>query len=678
MTTTGVGAIPPDAAADGLAVPAMTRPGDAVGPTAQPAPRFRLDIQLLRALAILLVLAHHAHVPGVPGGFLGVDIFFVISGFLMTTLIDAGLEKRTFSFSGFFARRARRILPAAYATMVVTAVAAPFLLDTAEYRNFVAQLAGTFGFVANVVLWRQSDYFGSDAALKPLLHMWSLSIEEQFYLVLPVLLVLCAARLRLALVVLLSVGSFGLCAWFVRHSPSAAFYLLPTRAWELGLGSVVALLVRRGLAPPRPSSAARVAAGIVVVAVPLFATERGHPGLAALVACLATAVLLLPGREPGRVEHALRPLGAVGDRSYSLYLVHWPVFVFANNVYLLPVPQYVNLLLLLPCVLWMEAQYRMVEQPLRHLSMTRRNVALLIAVPVLTVGASAAFWFADSDPRKVAARAANTGLSARCDYSGAEYTARVECQTQAAAQTLVWGDSYAIALVPGFAATSPQGIVQATRTVCGPFVGLAPTNDLLYPRSWAESCIAFNRSVLAHIAAHPEIRTVVLSSALAQYVPGAEDRNWSMLVEGPEGRRVRPQQIEHLTAALARTVAEVRRLGRRVVLVAPPPTDVFDSARCLDRLDGGNPTIAPDAQCRYSRSSYVALRKPVLDFLARTRADQVVPVIALDDALCDATVCATQMDGVPLYRDAGHLSMPGAALLGTRMNWGMMARATAR
>jgi peptidoglycan/LPS O-acetylase OafA/YrhL len=675
MTTTGAGELPLDATAGAAAARAA---GDTPRPGAAARP-IRIDIQLLRALAILLVLAHHAHLPIVPGGFLGVDIFFVISGYLMTTLIDQGLANGTFTYSGFFARRARRILPAAYATMIVTALAAPVLLDSAEFRNFVAQLAGTFGFVANVVLWRQSDYFGSAATLKPLLHMWSLSIEEQFYVVLPILLALSVARLRLALVCLLTAGSLALCVWFVRQSPSAAFYLLPTRAWELGLGAAVALLVRRQLVPRRPSPVARVAAGVLVVAIPLFATERGHPGLAALVACLATAVLLVPGTEPGRMQNALRPLLPIGDRSYSLYLVHWPVFAFANNVYLLPVPQHVNVLLLLVCVLWMEAQYRLVEQPLRHVQLTRPRVVALVAVPVLVVGASTAFAAADTDPRAIAARAPNTGLSASCDYSGlSEYAPRPECRTSQAAETMVWGDSYAIALVPGFAATSPQGVVQATRTVCGPFVGLAPTNDFLYPRSWAEGCLAFNRSVLRYVAAHPEIRTVVISSALAQYVPGAEDRGWSMLVEDSGGTRIRPQRLEYLTGALERTAAELRRLGRRVVLVAPPPTDEFDAARCLDRRDGGNPTIGPDPECPYSRARYVRLRKPVLDFLADVRARESVPVVSLDDALCTADVCATELDGVPLYRDEGHLSMPGAALLGRQMDWGGIARAAAR
>ena len=163
----------------------------------------RADIQALRGLAIILVLLHHARIAVVPGGFLGVDIFFVISGYLMAGLIDEALDNGTFSFASFYARRARRLLPAAYATLLVTAAVAPFLLDATEYRYFLSQLAGSFGFVVNFVLWQQTDYFGSGAELKPLLHMWSLSVEEQFYIFLPMGMLLATKRFRFAAIVAL-------------------------------------------------------------------------------------------------------------------------------------------------------------------------------------------------------------------------------------------------------------------------------------------------------------------------------------------------------------------------------------------------------------------------------------------------------------------------------------------
>ena len=319
----------------------------------------RIDIQALRGLAIILVLMHHARISFVPGGFLGVDIFFVISGYLMAGIIDEALNNGSFSFAAFYARRVRRLLPAAYATLLVTAALAPLLLDASEYRYFVTQLAGSFGFFVNFVLWQQTDYFGSGAELKPLLHMWSLSVEEQFYIFLPMGMLLATRRFRLAAITALVLASAALCVHVLRISPSATFYLLPTRAWELGLGSMTALLVRRGVLQSRPLPALRIACAATLVVVPLLADAGGHPGLPAALCCLATALLLVPGAQVGSGK-LLAPIAWTGDRSYSLYLVHWPVYSLVNNVYIDAVPQYLNLALLLVCLLWTEVQYRYV------------------------------------------------------------------------------------------------------------------------------------------------------------------------------------------------------------------------------------------------------------------------------------------------------------------------------
>jgi peptidoglycan/LPS O-acetylase OafA/YrhL len=403
----------------------------------------RIDIQLLRALAIILVVLHHAHVPFVPGGFLGVDIFFVVSGYLMTGIIARELEQGTFSFAGFYARRVRRLLPAAYATLAVTAALAPFLLDQWEYRDFFAQLAGSFTFVVNMVLWQQSDYFNSGAGMKPLLHMWSLAVEEQYYIVLPLLLFLCPRKLRLALGVLLTLTSGALCIWLLQRSPSATFYFLPTRAWELGIGSVMALLVRAGLFGERRMPLLRLACALVLIAVPLITDERGHPGLTAFVVCLATAVLMIPGLNLPQ-SPALRPFVMVGDRSYSLYLVHWPVYAFANNIFIDPVPGWVNAVLIVPVLLWMEAQYRLAEKPFRAMRLTWSRLAILILVPLIVLGGSYGYKHMLGRP-DAEVRAGNTGIGASCNFKD-DYVPSKDCMTGPASHTMLWGDSFAMHL----------------------------------------------------------------------------------------------------------------------------------------------------------------------------------------------------------------------------------------
>ena len=254
----------------------------------------RTDIQALRGIAVLLVLAHHARVPLIHGGYLGVDIFFVLSGFLITTLVAREIRAGSFSFSGFYWRRAWRLLPAAYATLAICIGVAPFLLTNHEMREFVAQVWGAVTFTANFVLWQQTGYFERAAELKLLLHVWSLSIEEQYYFVLPALLFFLRPSKWLAAAVFLTVCSLALCIFVTYESPAAAFYWLPTRAWEMGLGSVAAMLAPRLNAVSfRGKQHVGLLGLLAVAALALFPLSKVHPGIDAYIACVATVGLVL-------------------------------------------------------------------------------------------------------------------------------------------------------------------------------------------------------------------------------------------------------------------------------------------------------------------------------------------------------------------------------------------------
>jgi peptidoglycan/LPS O-acetylase OafA/YrhL len=312
----------------------------------------RADIQALRGWAVALVVLYHAGLPGLPGGYLGVDLFFVLSGALITGLIRDAVDAGQFRCRDFYLRRARRLLPAALVTLTATTLAAAWVLDAPEWVDFRDQLAGTLAFSANWVLWSQTGYFEGAAELKPLLHMWSLALEEQYYLLLPpLLLALPRGHWRGAMLALTAVSAL-LCGAASRFDPSAAFYTLPCRAWELGLGSCVALAPGGG-AGANPTLVQRhllrVTACAVLAGVPLLTLPGPHPGWGAVWVAGATAVLLrwpplqaglpaggLPSGPAGRAVAALRRTAAsllvgLGNRSYSLYLVHWPLFALLHN-----------------------------------------------------------------------------------------------------------------------------------------------------------------------------------------------------------------------------------------------------------------------------------------------------------------------------------------------------------
>ena len=390
----------------------------------------RTDIQILRAIAVLSVLVFHFDLPGLQKGFLGVDIFFVISGYLMSRVIIEDMDAGRFSSASFYFRRARRLLPAAVAMFAVVTAVVPFALTMGALQDYVQQLLGALAFSANMVLWAQSGYFDGQATLKPLLHTWSLALEEQYYFVLPLVLAVIGRRWRAAGLVSLLLASLLACQWWLVRDPSGAFYLLPTRAWELLLGSVCALPgltarlkrhVEEGTSPKRFDS------GWLCLPIMAWCLLRGvdntHPRTDALLVCLSTAGLILqPSSLLQSTRAWMRPLQWIGDISYSLYLVHWPLIALAKNIWLQKVPGPVLWGLLALAFVLAQLSYRYVEQRYRHLptpgALFRQMTWLLI--PLLMAMAALALHMHKHDQVGGAAQRHQPvyGFDARCDKEG--------------------------------------------------------------------------------------------------------------------------------------------------------------------------------------------------------------------------------------------------------------------
>ena len=559
------------------------------------------------------------------------------------------------------------------------------ILNDAELRDFFAQLIGALTFSSNVVLFLQSGYFEGAADLKPLLHIWSLSIEEQYYFLLPATLVFLPQRFRLRAISLVVALSAVACFVLISYKPIATFYLLPTRAWELGLGSVLALM-------PRTSAGLGVwgqrlfwpAMGVLLL-VPLFPLPGPHPGWNAALVCVAT-VIVIARRHPDAGQSALvRGLAHVGDISYSLYLAHWPVFAFLKNASVSSVGLWERCLALVLSVVLGYCLYRFVERPIRSMPLkgTRAQLAgvlgvsaALVVVPLLLSRA----FVTEQDFAHI--RRANDGFSAVCRAEG-RFVPKTECRSADFPEVLVWGDSYAMHLVSGVVDTSSRAVAQATMGNCGPVLNLAPISDVFYGRRWAESCVAYNQQVFQHVLGSEGIEIVVLSSVFRKYLTKHDvwgKGSWGLFKTdttglGEESAVSESALIEHFAA----TVEALRAVGKRVVVVGPTPSAGFNVGACLERRAKQKLVLgAPTDDCTVPHAQHLEANGAVIGFLDNLERAADVEVIRLDEHLCSAGSCRVTSGDTILYVDAGHLTHEGSVAIAREMRLGELIEQLAR
>jgi peptidoglycan/LPS O-acetylase OafA/YrhL len=344
-----------------------------------PVVKYRPDIDGLRALAVIAVVLYHAEFKLFRGGYVGVDVFFVISGYLITKLIYEAATAGRFGYAQFYLRRARRLFPAAFVTLALSAAFATYLMAPQHARAFGGSLLHAAVSLSNLYFWSESGYFDADASLKPLLHTWSLAVEEQFYLIWPAFLVRLARRSRLfGFLTLLAVSVLGFAAahYAMAKDVQAAFFLTPLRIWEFALGGLIVWAPQGGL--PGYAGEVLTIAGIGMIAWSVFSydAQTVFPGSAAVAPCLGTALAILAG-DARRAGLLLRnPLSVfVGKTSYSFYLVHWPAIVLYkyHTFAKLSRVEKTGLVLgsfLLACLMW-----RYIEEPWRHPERARRPLS---------------------------------------------------------------------------------------------------------------------------------------------------------------------------------------------------------------------------------------------------------------------------------------------------------------
>ncbi len=561
----------------------------------------------------------------------------------------------TFSFKAFYIRRAKRLLPASLTTLAVTTALAFVFLTRSQMADYAEQLLGSLAFVANFVLASQTGYFEGAAETKPLLHIWSLSLEEQFYFIAPFLLWLTPLRARPWLLITGMVLSFALClvliagpSWLPFSAKSAgklAFFMLPARAWELLFGAVCAwVMIRRpDLTVP---GWAKLAALAVIIATCAIGFDPVHPRWDAVIVVVATGLILL-GQDGWLPQAPLLPVKIVGDWSYSLYLIHWPLFSFAYIAWGQhpPMAVMIGLALMATGLAWL--QYRFVEQAFRG------DWSGFRISPVWGLGGVSALIVAFGVPSLGTTSAISEqiapvhGLDKSCDQRGAEWLDLPQCRTSAAPTVAVWGDSYAMQWLPGLEGLP---LVQITKSACAPVQGVAMTSAK-YTESWARDCIAFNDSAMAAIEAMPSVRYVVISSIFTQVLaPGEQD-----LFVGTRREPFSDAGLNGLVAAVER----LQSAGKVPVILAPTPRATFDAGQCNERQLEGRPilgTASCDIPLAMMEKESLGIPAMLSDLAERTGALVLYPAAAL----CDAQRCRTRVEGTILYHDNGHLTRAGA------------------
>ncbi|MGJ5072812.1 acyltransferase family protein [Bradyrhizobium oligotrophicum] len=622
---------------------------------------YRADIDGLRAIAVLPVLFYHAFPAAVPGGFYGVDIFFVISGYLITGIIHKQMLSNRFSIADFYARRIRRIFPALITVVLVTFLIAWFFLPPRELKSLGTNIAGGAVFIQNFILLGQVGYFDLAADKKPLLHLWSLAIEEQYYIVWPLLLMLIGSwrRRSLAITVALAAASFVACLIVQPRAPEYAFYLPVTRAWELLVGSGLALWVngRSAEAGPRPLIDVALVRELIALAAMLaivFAFWRygrltPHPGVHTLLPVLGAAALIATsGTLVHRYVLSSTPAVFVGLISYPLYLWHYPLMAYARIQFIDAVPVWVMLAIIVASMVLAWATYRFIERPIRF---GRRLVPLkvgglvggMVALGIVGVVADRTNGMPARIPAELrgfmldGSETARFWRSDKCllkpDQSASEFSP--DCAgTGRHPLILVWGDSYAASLYPGlahFGAERGFEVAEYTASACPPLLGF------VHPER--RFCKGANDFVIQKVA---ELKPdLVLFYSTWSY--GADD----------------------LRNGLDRTVAALKELNvPRIVLLGPPATWLGESlpANILDYYFRTHSLLPARTKFR-SNDNWTR----ALDEFLQAQAQRVgIQYISARRMMCNDDGCLARIgaDGSDLTAyDSGHLTYPGSLFI---------------
>lgn len=626
--------------------------------------KYRRDIDGLRAIAVLGVVGFHFLPNLLSGGFIGVDIFLVISGYLISTKIFEGLEKRDFRFSEFYSRRVRRIFPALLSVLIATFILGWFTLLADEFKQLGKHISAGSSFVSNLVLWREAGYFDNSAETKPLLHLWSLAIEEQFYIAWPIFL-WCAWKCRInfvAATLFIAIGSFFLNVYGVAPDPVGTFYSLQTRFWELLSGSLLAWygLNKKNefLIFGQKFNGFCSIAGLALLFYGFYEIEKSFrfPGLWALIPIVGTVLLLLGGPKSLVNQKILANPVLVwfGLISFPLYLWHWPLFSFARIIGGETPSTVLSIVLLSLSIAFAWLTFIFLERPFRFGNLERGKsvaVTVVLVLSMIIVGSIGYTTYKLHGLQNRFINQLNEGVNKALIYDADLDYRRGKCfiddvddatskfssicsdRGNGKSSILIWGDSHSASLYKGFVSqstTKKYDVFQFSASGCPPILDFHVEKR--------EGCISSNRYVYKEIERlMPD--TIILSAFWSMY---DGTNGWEALdVNG-----------------LAETLSQLKALGvKNIILIGHLPTFTVKQPELLRRhsifdkvVTKSSAKLRPNIYFFDSWIKQIALASGV-DFIS--------PL----DTLCDVNGCLLSVPGAtidPISFDYGHLTANGS------------------
>ncbi len=640
---------------------------------------YRADIDGLRAIAVSAVVIYHAIPDLLPSGFVGVDIFFVISGYLIGGIIYSGIKNRTFTFADFYSRRAKRILPALIVVILAVLAAGLFLLDSKQFSELSNQSIAALLGISNIYFWEYTNYFDTASELQPLLMTWSLGVEEQFYVIFPFIVYAISrvpVKFRVSLLAGMTILSFVFLLFLARLDPISSFYLLPSRAWELSVGATLAIANREqafsAISPLKRNLVAGL--GMVLLAWSIFGFDHASafPLYPIFISVVGTAMLMqVPQSWINRNLLSISAIVFVGLISYSWYLWHWPIMAYFRIVSD-GVPSQFAMIAAVPISFVLGVlSWRFVEQPFRRPSKSSRQTLLLAGGGLgLALAFPLAGRLTDGFPQRLSetvliAEQARMEGRGNCllGFDPVELSTSKRCNPDGAKIALI-GDSHASALGPGleaYAKAKGTELLQHTKSSCGPYLGYSYST--VQNPAGLRTCGVFIQKAVARIVDDPDVETIIV----AAYWPQNDSRIARELKEGGLGDQVDvPIAVRN---GVTNLIFEAEKAGKLVVLVEDIPS--FD-------IDTMSRTIGDGLPARHILRSLVAEDRTVgapsdrlirglpMDLSTENTLKELAAKYAnaryfnLRDQLCDGQACRYMQEGAPLYFDRHHLSAFGS------------------